>query len=76
MATVLSVVLLLLAGDLCACGLLLAVVWYQYRLLGGQAGTGDQAGSDAQGQLGCLLAGCLLGAMALVLLAWRVWSIT
>jgi hypothetical protein len=72
MVTVLCLLLVLLAADLCVAALLLLLVWYQYRLVQRSGDPPAADGGTVQRQLGCLITGCLGAAALLAMLAWRL----
>jgi hypothetical protein len=76
MITALTILLILLAGDLFFCCLLLIFVWYQRRCLDQSQPQGGEAPARSDSSLGCLIVLCFSGAVTLLLLAWWLWPLT
>jgi len=76
MITALTILLILFAGDLFFCGLILIFVWYQRRRLDQLRIEEGEAPARSDPSLGCLLALSFSGAVSLLLLAWRLWSLS
>ncbi|GIW83573.1 MAG: hypothetical protein KatS3mg106_086 [Gemmataceae bacterium] len=73
MITALVILLLLLAGDLFFCFVLLLFVWYHQRRDSQAQPEEADAATQPDPSLGCLMAFSLAGAALLLLLAWLLW---
>jgi|YNPBryunderm2012_1023409.scaffolds.fasta_scaffold07217_5 hypothetical protein len=76
MITALTILLILFAGDLFFCGLILLFVWHQRRRLDQLRIEEGEAPAPSDPSLGCLMAISFSGSVSSLLLAWWLWSLS